>query len=78
MNFEVGQVIQIFVLFLTVGGIWVNIQSKLKEMDVRLRMLEKENRDIKHDISSILEKLDDIKEKMAENFLQLSNKINTK
>jgi hypothetical protein len=78
MNLEMGQVIQIFVLFLTVGGIWVNIQSKLKEMDVRLRMLEKENRDIKHDISSILEKLDDIKEKMAENFLQLSNKINTK
>lgn len=78
MQFEVGQLIQIFVLFLTIGGIWVNIQAKLKEVDVRLRVLEKENRDIKHDINTILEKLDDIKEKMAENFLSLNEKINTK
>lgn len=70
----VGQLLQLLVIVGGIIALYVKIQTKLKELEIRMKQLEKsvEHNDKQDDL--ILEKLSDIKDDIAEIKIEMQNK----
>ena len=69
-----AQVFQFFIFAGGIIGIYVRMQTKLKELDIRLLSLESKIAHVERQDEKIMDKLDSISEQINEIKIQLQNK----
>ena len=68
-SFNIGNIIELLVFIGAIVCVYVNMKVKLKEFEVRLKHVEDQDK-------KILDKLDDINEKLVQIQIDLNNKEN--
>ncbi len=69
-------VIEVLLFGGTLVGVYVHIRTKLKELDMRLRMMEERIKLVEKQDDKILEKLDAMTEHIMNIKVELQNKLN--
>ena len=71
---EMSQVISVISLLGGIVAVWVNTQTKLKEVEIKLISLEKQVDNVQNQDNRIEEKLDTIFAKLEKIQIQMQNK----
>ena len=72
---EMSQVISVISLLGGIVAVWVNTQTKLKEVEIKLISLEKQVDNVQNQDNRIEEKLDTIFAKLEKIQIQMQNKM---
>jgi uncharacterized protein YoxC len=73
-NISGAFLIQFLILTGALIGVWVRLQTKLKEIDMRMTAMEQEMKHADSQNDQVMKKLDRISEQIFEVKLQLNNK----
>jgi uncharacterized protein YoxC len=73
-NISGAFLIQFLILTGALIGVWVRLQTKLKEIDMRMTAMEQEMKHADSQNEQVMKKLDRISEQIFEVKLQLNNK----
>ena len=80
MNFQIGNIIELALFIAAAVGIYVKIQVKIKEFEMKLLGLEAKVKGVEHQDEKIMNRLDEMNEsindKLTDIKVQLQNKQN--
>ena len=75
---ELSKIIQLLFFFGAIIAVWVKVQTKLKELDMRMKALEESLKHVEIQDDRIMNKLEEISSQIFDVRLQLNNKQDRK